>query len=265
MKGIVLAGGLGTRLHPLTLATNKHLLPVYDKPMIYYPINTLSRAGIDEVMIVVSGPFAGDFIPILKNGQDFGLKSLRYAFQDKPNGGIADALSLAEEFANGEPIAVILGDNTTDVDISQDVERFKRIAPDPNAPYMIGLKGSEVGPKAVGWVFLREVPDPHRFGVATVTTDSWQTPKVLSIEEKPDNPQSNLAVTGLYLYDYHVWKFIRRCAPSHRNELEITDVNNHYINEGTLFYSGLEGAFWKDAGTFDSLIEAGNYWAKKNE
>lgn len=258
MKGIVLAGGLGSRLHPLTLATNKHLLPVYDKPMIFYPIETLVHAGIDEVMIVVSGPFAGDFIPILKNGQDFGLKNLRYAFQDKPDGGIADALSLAEEFANNEPIAVILGDNTTDASIADEVRRFIQLAPDPMAPYLT----STGPPKPVGWVFVKEVPDPHRFGVATISEDAWKAHLVLDIEEKPHNPKSNYAVTGLYLYDHNVWEFIRQCSPSARNELEITDVNRHYIQNGSLYYSKLLG-FWKDAGTFDSLLEAGSYWAGK--
>lgn len=258
MKGIILAGGLGTRLFPLTLATNKHLLPVYDKPMIFYPIETLVRAGIDEVMIVVSGPFAGDFVPILKNGQDFGLKSLRYAFQDKPDGGIADALSLAEAFTDKEPIAVILGDNTTDADISDDVRRFKMLVPDPMAPYTT----SEGPPKPVAKVFVKDVPDPHRFGVASLLSEPWQTQRVLGIEEKPHNPQSNYAVTGLYLYDHHVWDFIRDCSPSERNELEITDVNNRYIRDGTLYWAELKG-FWKDAGTFESLLEAGNYWAGK--
>ncbi len=240
MKGVVLAGGLGTRLYPLTFATNKHLLPVFDKPMIYYPIQTLVKAGIKDILIVVSGPHSGHFIHVLKNGKDFGINHLEFAYQEKPNGGIADALALAEDFADNGPIAVILGDNTTDADISEDVANFKNGA----------------------LVFVKKVPDPHRFGVPRF--DPKDKNKIMEIVEKPKNPPSNYAVTGLYLYDNRVFEFIKKCHPDFagRNELEITEVNNLYIKDNKLAWAQLRG-YWLDAGTFDTLFQASAYWAKK--
>lgn len=240
MKGVVLAGGLGTRLYPLTHATNKHLLPVYDKPMIYYPIQTLVRAGVKEIMIVVSGPHSGDFIHVLKNGKEFGVEHLEYAYQEKPDGGIADALSLAEDFADRQNIAVILGDNTTDADISKPLADFKEGA----------------------MVFLKQVPDPKRFGVPRF--DANDKTKIAEIIEKPKDPPSSYAVTGLYVYDNKVFDFIRRCDPGYigRGELEITQVNNFYLKEGKLTWAELEG-YWLDAGTFDTLYTANTHWAQK--
>ena len=238
MKGIILAGGLGTRLFPLTHATNKHLLPIYDRPMVYYPIKTLVDAGITEVIVVTGGPHAGHFLRVLKNGQSLGLKHLEYAYQEG-EGGIADALRLCEDFADGESVAVILGDNCTDANIQPAVESFKS-----------GAK-----------IFLREVSDPERFGVAVF--DSADPKKIVDIEEKPKKPKSRQAVTGLYLYDEHVFDFIRTLKPSARGELEITDVNNCYINAGTMTWAPLEG-FWSDAGTFESLYRTSKYWAEKN-
>lgn len=237
MKGVVLAGGLGSRLYPLTYATNKHLLPVFNKPMIFYPIQTLVQAGITEVMVVTGGPHAGDFIRVLKNGKELGLRHLEYAYQEN-EGGIAQALSLCEDFADGGHIAVILGDNTTDADISAAVQ---------------GFTGGAL-------VFLRQVPDPERFGVPVF--DPQDPSRIIAIEEKPAQPKSRYAVTGLYLYDHHVFDYIRRTKPSGRGELEITDVNNMYIAAGTLRWAKLEG-FWSDAGTFESLFRANAYWAQK--
>ena len=237
MKGVILAGGLGTRLYPLTYATNKHLLPVYDKPMIYYPIQTLVKAGIDEILIVVSGPHAGHFVPVLKNGKEFGIKHLEYAYQDKPDGGIADALSFAEDFADGEPITVILGDNTTDENISKPVTEFETGA----------------------MIFLAKVPDLHKFGVPRF--NEADPLKIVDIIEKPETPPSEYAVTGLYIYDNQVFEFIRQCTPSKRNELEITDVNNFYIKGGKMRWSEL--SFWIDAGSFETLFKASAYWEKK--
>jgi len=234
MKGVVLAGGLGTRLYPLTYATNKHLLPVYNKPMVFYPIQTLVNAGIDEIMVVTGGPHARHFLSVLKNGRDLGVKKLEFAYQEN-EGGIPVALSLAEDFADRGPVAVILGDNTTDADISPAVEGFKTGA----------------------MVFLKEVPDPERFGVAEIKED-----RILNIEEKPDSPKSNLAVTGLYLYDSRVFEIVRSLKPSRRGELEITDVNNNYLRTGDLNWSIL-GGYWRDAGTFGTLLEANIYWALK--
>jgi glucose-1-phosphate thymidylyltransferase len=240
MKGVILAGGLGTRLYPLTHVTNKHLLPVYDRPMIYYPIQTLVGAGITEILIVVSGPHVGHFLGVLKNGTELGVRHLEYAYQEKPDGGIADALGLAEDFADAGSIAVILGDNTTDASIRSAVERFSDGAA----------------------VFLKKVPDPERFGVAEF--DPNDSRKVIGIQEKPTHPRSNYAVTGLYLYDNKVFDFIRQCDPGYagRGELEITQVNNLYIQAGKLNWEELDG-FWSDAGTFDSLLYAGSYWAEK--
>jgi len=237
MKGIILAGGLGTRLYPLTWATNKHLLPVFDQPMIFYPINTLVKAGVKEILVVTGGPHAGHFLQVLKNGKELGLKHLEYAYQEG-EGGIAAALSLAEDFADGGAVAVVLGDNTTDADISPAVENFQEGAT----------------------VFLKEVPDPERFGVPVFSQKDPQ--KIIRIEEKPAKPQSNFAVTGLYLYDNEVFKIIKTLKPSARGELEITDVNNCYLEKGKLNWFELEG-FWSDAGTFESLFRTNQYWAKK--
>ncbi len=240
MKGVILAGGLGTRLYPLTHVTNKHLLPVYDKPMIFYPIDTLVKAGVTDILIVTSGPHVGHFLGVLKNGNELGVTHLEYAYQEKPNGGIADALMLAERFANGEPITVILGDNTTDANIKPAVDSFESGA----------------------MVFLKQVEDPKRFGIAVF--DPKDDKKVLRIDEKPKNPESNMAVTGLYIYDNQVFDMIKKCDPGYigRNELEITQVNNFYVEKNQLRWAELEG-FWSDAGTFKSLNKASNYWAQK--
>lgn len=239
MKGVILAGGLGTRLYPLTYVTNKHLLPIYDKPMIFYPIQTLVNAGIKEILIVTSGPHVGHFLGVLKNGKELGVK-LEYAYQEKPDGGIADALSLAEDFADGNNIAVILGDNTTDADISDTVSSFQDGA----------------------IVFLKQVQDPKRFGIAVF--DGNNKENIVRIDEKPQNPESNYAVTGLYIYDKNVFDFIKKCDPNFagRGELEITEVNNFYIQNGKLRWKELTG-FWSDAGTFDSLFHASSYWYQK--
>lgn len=238
-KGVVLAGGLGTRLKPMTLATNKHLLPVYDKPMVYRPIETLVKAGVKELLLVVGGNFAGDFIRVIQNGERLGLDHIQYAYQ-KGEGGIAEALALAEDFADGEPICVILGDNCTDADISKPINEFKEGA----------------------HIFLKKVPDPERFGVASVKISPSGDMDVLEIEEKPKNPKTDLAVTGLYIYDATVFGKIRVIEPSGRGELEITDANNLYIQEGKLKASMLEG-FWSDAGKPETLLEVSNYWSKK--
>jgi len=242
MKGVILAGGLGTRLYPLTYATNKHLLPIYDKPMIFYPIQTLVKAGIKEILLVASGPHSGHFITVLKNGKELGVKHLEYAYQEKPDGGIADALAQAEDFADGGPITVILGDNTTDSDISEAVESFKDGA----------------------MVFLKKVSDPERFGVAEFNKKDPK--KLVNIIEKPKKVPSNYAATGLYIYDSKVFDYIKRCDPNYigRGELEITEVNNFYIKEGKMTWSELKG-YWWDAGTFDTLLAASNHWAKKSK
>lgn len=240
MKGIILAGGLGTRLYPLTFVSNKHLLPVYNKPMIFYPIETLVRSGIKEILVVTSGPHVGHFLGVLKNGKELGLAHLEYAYQEKPDGGIADALSLAEDFADNGNLAVILGDNTTDADISESVKNFKDGA----------------------LIFLKEVDDAKRFGIAVFDKDDPQ--KIVAIEEKPDKPKSNMAVTGLYFYDNKVFDIIKNLKPSERGQLEISDVNNAYIKDGKLKWSKLDG-YWSDAGTFRSLYNAGRYWAEKSE
>lgn len=232
-----MAGGLGTRLMPLTAATNKHLLPVYDQPMVFYPIQTLVRAGIDEVLVVTGGPHAGHFLRVLKNGQELGLKHLEFAFQEG-EGGIPVALSLAADFADGGPIAVVLGDNTTDADIAGAVRNFSDGA----------------------LVFLKQVSDPRRFGVPEF--DPQDKTKIVKIEEKPSCPKSDFAVTGLYLYDNQVFDIIKTLKPSQRGELEITDVNNFYLSKGRLFWSKLDG-FWSDAGTFESLFYSNQYWAQK--
>ncbi len=238
MKGIVLAGGKGTRLYPMTHATNKHLLPVYDQPMVYYPIQTLVKAGVTEVAVLTGGPHAGHMLRVLQNGKELGLKHLEYIYQDG-EGGIAHALGLCEEFAGDDSVAVILGDNTTDADISQAVA---------------GFTGGAM-------VFLKEVHDPERFGVAVF--DPTDASKIQTIEEKPKQPKSHMAVTGLYLYDNQVFDSIRQVKPSDRGELEITDVNNIYINRGEMKWAMLDG-FWSDAGKPESLFRSNAYWAKKS-
>lgn len=243
MKGIVLAGGLGTRLYPLTFATNKHLLPVYDKPMIFYPIMSLVTAGITDILVVTSGPHAGHFIRVLKNGKELGVKHLEYAYQEKPDGGIADALLLAEDFADNGNICVILGDNTTDANLKKSVASFKKGA----------------------MIFLKKIEDRkiiNRFGVAVF--DSTDHSKLLTIEEKPKDPKSSFVATGLYIYDNQVFDYIRQCRPSFRQEIEITDVNNMYIQNKQMTWVEL-GGFWSDAGTFDTLYFANKYWAQKSK
>jgi glucose-1-phosphate thymidylyltransferase len=227
MKGVILAGGTGSRLYPLTKVTNKHLLPVYDKPMIYYPMETLISAGIKDIMIVSGKGHAGHFLELLGSGVDHGLH-FTYEIQEKA-GGIAQALSLAEDFADGDNVTVILGDNIFQDNIKEDVVNFNR-----------GAK-----------IFLKEVPDAHRFGVAELKGE-----KVIGIEEKPKMPKTNFAVTGLYIYDSDIFDAIKTLKPSGRGELEITDVNNYYITKGAMEYGVLEG-FWSDAGTFESLLRAG--------
>lgn len=236
LKGVVLAGGTGSRLYPLTKITNKHLLPVYDKPMIYYPIETLVNAGIRDIMVVTGGKNAGDFLRLLANGKQFGLGRMNYAYQEG-EGGIADALSLVEDFADGNGVCVILGDNIIEGNIVRPVEDFKRQS-----------RGAKV--------ILKEVDDAGRFGVAELRGG-----RVAGIEEKPRAPKSRYAVTGIYMYDHSVFEKIGRLTPSARGELEITDVNNMYIAEGTLSYDMLEG-WWTDAGTFESLRRATNLVAE---
>ena len=230
MKGVVLAGGLGSRLYPLTKITNKHLLPVFDKPMIYYPIQSLVNAGINEVLVVTGGNYAGHFLQLLRNGADFGLRQLRYAYQEG-EGGIADALKLAEEFADGEPICVVLGDNIIEGNIKKAADDFK-----------------EQGGGAK--IMVKKVHDPERFGVATV-----EQGKVTKIVEKPKEPETDLAVIGIYMYDNEVFDICRTLKPSDRGELEITDVNNEYVRRGNLTCEELQG-WWTDAGTFESLYRA---------
>lgn len=230
MKGVILAGGLGTRLRPLTLVTNKHLLPVYDRPMIYYPIQCLLNAGINEIIIVTGGEHAGDFLKLLRNGKHLGVKDLHYTYQEG-EGGIADALKLAEDFADGDKICVVLGDNIIEKNIRRAV-----------ADFFAQPSGAKV--------LLKKVDDPHRFGVARLDGD-----RVSEIIEKPKQPPSDLAVIGIYLYDAEVFEICQTLKPSGRGELEITDVNNEYLRRGTLSYDVLDG-WWTDAGTFESLHRA---------
>jgi len=237
MKGVVLAGGTGSRLHPLTKITNKHLLPIYDKPMIYYPIMTLVEAGIQDIMIVTGGRNSGDFLRLLANGKEFGLEHLDYTYQEG-EGGIADALRLTEHFADGGSICVMLGDNIIEGTIRPAVESFRTNG-------------------AGAQILLKEVEDAHRFGVAEIDGD-----RIAGIEEKPANPKSNAAVTGIYMYDETVFEKVARLVPSARGELEITDVNNAYIREGSMRFTYLEG-WWTDAGTFESLRRATNLVAEK--
>ena len=236
MKGVVLAGGKGSRLYPLTRVTNKHLLPVFDRPMIYYPIQTLVDAGIHDVIIVTGGQNSGDFLRLLANGRDFELHRIHYTYQEG-EGGIADALRLAEPFVEGEKICVVLGDNIIENNVIAAKRAFER---------------QERG----AHVILKEVPDPERFGCPEVSDSG-----ILGIEEKPKKPKSGYAVTGIYFYDATVFEKIGRTIPSWRNELEITDVNNMYLAEGMLTHSILEG-WWTDAGTFESLLRATNFVAQ---
>jgi glucose-1-phosphate thymidylyltransferase len=230
MKGVILAGGIGSRLYPLTRVTNKHLLPVYDRPMIFYPLQTLVNADIRDILVVTGGQNAGDFLRLLGNGKDFGLKHINYTYQEG-EGGIADALRLAEHFADRKPLCVVLGDNLIETNIRADRERFEKQA-----------RGAHL--------ILKEVPDPQRFGVPAFDGD-----RIVRIEEKPQQPKSRFAVIGIYMYDETVFDRIRKLKPSARGEFEITDVNNQYLEEGTLTYSILEG-WWTDAGTFESLLRA---------
>ena len=236
MKGIVLAGGTGSRLSPLTRVTNKHLLPVHNQPMIYYPIQTLVNAGIRDILLVTGGQDAGDFLRLLSNGKDFGLQHINYTYQEG-EGGIADALRLTEHFAEGEKVCVILGDNIIEGNICEAVQRF-------------------VQQERGAHLLLKEVDDPERFGCPEIADG-----RILRIEEKPKRPQSRYAVTGIYFYDATIFEKISRLRPSGRGELEITDVNNMYIEEGTMTFSVLEG-WWTDAGTFDSLRHATNLVAE---
>ncbi len=237
MKGIVLAGGLGTRLYPLTKVTNKHLLPIYHKPMVYYPIETLVQAGIREILVVTGGKNAGEFLRLLGNGKEFGLKHINYTYQEG-EGGIAAALALAEFFADGGPICVILGDNIIEKSI---------------APYVHNFQKQGSGAR----ILLKEVEDPGRFGVPEIRNN-----RIVRIEEKPPVPASNYAVTGIYMYDGDVFDIVKGLKPSLRGELEITDVNNAYIERGRMEYDILEG-WWTDAGTFESLLRASNLVSRK--
>ncbi len=236
MKGVVLAGGSGSRLRPLTAVTNKHLLPVHNQPMIFYPIQTLVNAGITDIMIVTGGNSAGDFLKLLGNGKAFGLKHLNYTYQEG-EGGIAAALSLVEHFASGEPVCVVLGDNIIQGNIRAAVDSYREQG-----------KGAKI--------LLKKVTDPQRFGVPQLDGQ-----RVVRIEEKPAEPKSEYAVIGIYMYDERVFEIIRVLKPSGRGELEITDVNNAYIERGEMTWDVLEG-WWSDAGTFESLLHASNLVAK---
>jgi glucose-1-phosphate thymidylyltransferase len=239
MKGIILAGGLGTRLYPLTKITNKHLLPIYDKPMIYYPLQTLVEAGIKDIMIVTGGNNAGDFLKLLGNGREFGLKDLNYTYQEG-EGGIAAALDLTEHFADNEKVVVILGDNILEGSIRNYVRDFAK---------------QEKGAK----ILLKEVPDPDRFGVPV-----FKDKKIIRVEEKPKAPKSRYAVIGVYMYDNSVYQIIKTLKPSGRGELEISDVNNAYIEQDEMTYDSING-WWTDAGTFESLFRASQLVAEKKK
>jgi len=236
VKGVILAGGLGQRLYPLTKVTNKHLLPVFDRPMIYYPIQALVNAGVTELMVVTGGQSAGDFLRLLGNGKEFGLRHIHYAFQEG-EGGIAEALALAEYFVERDPICVVLGDNLIEGNI-------------------LGARRAFEAQGGGARILLKKVPDPQRFGVPVLEGD-----RVVRIEEKPERPASPYAVTGIYFYDAMVWDLIETLVPSARGELEITDVNNQYIQVGRMAYDILEG-WWTDAGTFQSLLHANQLVAR---
>jgi glucose-1-phosphate thymidylyltransferase len=234
MKGIILAGGKATRLRPLTKITSKQLLPVYNKPMIYYPLETLLKAGIKDILIIIAPDYAGHFLHLLGSGKEFGCK-FSYEIQEEPR-GLADAFIVGENFIGNDDVTMILGDNIFDYDFSQEIQSF--------------TKG--------GMVFAKQVVDPQRFGVAEFDVNM----NVLSIEEKPEQPKSNFAVVGLYTYDNRVIEFAKNLAPGKRGELEITDLNNVYLQNGELKVNIFDG-LWEDAGTFDSLLRANNYWAEK--
>lgn len=236
MKGVVLAGGLGTRLGILTQITNKHLLPIGSKPMIFYPIETLINSGIKDLMLITSGPHAGHFLPILKNGKELGLDNLQYGYQHSAIGGIAEALSYAEDFVNKKSVAVILGDNTMDINMGPYVKDF--------------TSGAQI--------FLKEVDNPQDFGVP-----KFEDGKISEIIEKPENPPSNYAVIGFYLFDSQVFDFIKKCQPSKRGQLEIVDILNMYLEKKQLNYKIVDG-FWCDAGQINTYTKAFNYWANKN-
>ena len=237
MKGVILAGGLGKRLEPLTRITNKHLLPVYNKPMIYYPIQILVDAGIKDILIVTGGNHAGEFLRLLGNGKEFGLKHINYTYQ-KGEGGIAEALGLAEHFVDNSKVTVVLGDNIIEKSIKEYVDDFRE---------------QEKGAK----ILLKEVDDPERFGVPEIKGE-----KIIDIQEKPRNPKSKYAVTGIYMYDSRVFDIVKTLKPSRRGELEITDVNNDYISRGEMTFSILDG-WWTDCGMHESLLSANNLVAKK--
>ena len=237
LKGVVLAGGLGKRLRPLTKITNKHLLPIFNLPMVYYPIQTLVEAGIRDILVVTGGNHAGEFLRLLGNGHQFGLKHIDYTYQEG-EGGIAEALGLACDFAEGQKIVVILGDNIVEKPIKEYVERFR-------------------AQKEGARILVKEVEDPQRFGVV-----DFRDARIISIEEKPEKPKTNYAVTGIYMYDAQVFDIIKTLKPSDREELEITDVNNAYLKKSQLYYDILDG-WWSDAGTFDSLLRANNLVAEK--
>ena len=232
--GIVCAGGLGTRMYPLTYATSKHLLPIYNKPMIYYPIQTLVNAGIKDVVIVTGGPHAGHYMQVLRDGKDLGLNHIYYAYQAQ-EGGISQAIACADPYAEGKDVAVILGDNCTDANITKEIQEFTDGA----------------------MVFLKEVSDPQRFGVP-----EFKDGRLAAIYEKPQVPPSNYAVTGVYLYDKTVFDRIRELKPSVRGELEVTDLNNSYLKDGKLNWSKLQG-YWRDAGEFEAMYEVSTYWRNK--
>lgn len=236
MKGVILAGGLGTRLRPLTLITNKHLLPVYDKPMILYPLLTLKDSGITDIMIVCGREHAGHFMHFLGSGKEFGVK-LSYALQDTNNGGIADALSYAADFADGDSIAVILGDNIFEHNFKKEVQKFSSGAA----------------------IFFKKVKDPGRFGVPVFSKDRK---KIVRVEEKPKKPKSSYAQTGFYMFDTTVFSVIKTLKPSGRGELEMTDAVNHYVRNGNVSFSIVSGA-WLDAGTFESLLTASVFFSKR--
>ena len=239
MKGVILAGGLGKRLEPLTRITNKHLLPVNNKPMIYYPIQTMVDAGIKDIMVVTGGNNAGDFLRLLGNGREFGLKHINYTYQ-RGEGGIADALSLAKHFVEGEKIVVILGDNLVEKSIKKYVQKFSRQS-----------QGARI--------LIKQVPDPQRFGVVQL-----KDKKIISIEEKPKKPKTNYIVTGIYMYDSRVFEIIRTLKPSRRGELEITDLNNVYLKDQQLDYDILDG-FWTDCGLPETLYRAATLVRKRKK
>ena len=237
IKGVILCGGLGKRLEPLTRITNKHLLPVYNKPMVYYPIQTLVDAGIKDIMIVTGGNNAGDFLRLIGNGQEFGLRHINYTYQ-RGEGGIAEALSLTEHFVDRSKVVVILGDNLIGGSIKRYVDKFK-----------LQDQGARV--------LVKKVNDPERFGVAQIKNG-----KIISIEEKPKTPKSNFVITGIYMYDEKVFDIVRTLKPSGRGEMEITDVNNAYLKAKQLYYDIL-GGWWTDCGLPETLYRAATL-ARKN-